>query len=238
MTLKFLEAKAVKLLYWGIVLASFAAVTIMLFTYTPVEKTMGQIQKIFYLHLPSAICAFLACLVSFVGAVGYLGKRQMAWDDLSAGGAKVAALMCTVVLITGMIWARSAWNTWWEWTPRLTFSLLLWLLYVVYLIVRSSIESRSRRATICAVYAVAAFLDVPLVYLSVRLMNDLHPKTAELMTTSMKLTLAAWFVPVTLLTAGLIVLAKNAYRREREQNARQVVEDASWSVPERPEQTP
>ncbi len=188
-------------------------------------------------HLPAGICAFLACLVAFVGAVGYLGKRQMAWDDLSAGGARVAALMCTVVLLTGMIWARSAWNTWWDWTPRLTFSLLLWLLYVVYMIVRTSIESRPRRAAICAVYAIAAFLDVPLVYLSVRLMPDLHPKSVELMTTSMKLTLAAWFVPMTLLTVGLIVLARNANRRRREQDSQQG-EETSWSVPQRPQQTP
>ena len=236
MTLDFLETRAFKRVYWGIVLASFAAVTIMLFTYTPVEK-MGQIQKIFYVHMPVAICAFLACLVAFVGGVGYLGKRDMAWDDLSAGGAKVAALMCTVVLVTGMIWARSAWNTWWEWTPRLTFSLLLWLLYVVYMIVRSAIESRARRATICAVYAIAAFLDVPLVYLSARLMKEMHPPSAKLMSMSMKLTLAAWFVPVTLLTAGLIVLVKNASRREREQSAKQI-EEASWSVTEQPPQTP
>ena len=139
-----MNSKLLWRMYWAVVVAAFAAVTVMLFTYTPVEKSMGPIQKTFYLHLPAAICAFLACLVAFVGAIGYLGKRRMAWDDLSAAGAKVAALMCTVVLITGMIWARRAWGRWWVWSPRLTFSLLLWLLYVVYLIVRSSIESRPR----------------------------------------------------------------------------------------------
>lgn len=219
-----------KRLYWITVLVSFAAVTVMLFAYTPVEKTMGPIQKMFYLHLPAAIGAFLACLVAFVGAIGYLGKREMAWDDLSAAGAKVAALMCTVVLITGMIWARKAWGKWWVWSPRLTFSLLLWLLYVVYLIVRSSIEAPPRRATICAVYAVAAFFDVPLVFLSVRLMPDIHPESID-MTGAMALTLAAWFVPVTLLAAGLIVVARNAHRRQREQDGRQV-EEASWTGPE------
>jgi heme exporter protein C len=224
-----LNSLILKRVYWAVVLVSFAVVTAMLFTYTPVEKTMGPIQKMFYLHLPAAIGAFLACLVAFVGAIGYLGKRRMAWDDLSAAGAKVAALMCTVVLVTGMIWARKAWGRWWVWSPRLTFSLLLWLLYVVYLIVRSSIESPQRRANICAVYAVAAFFDVPLVFLSVRLMPDIHPESID-MTGAMALTLAAWFVPVMLLTAGLIVVTGSAHRRQREQEG-PPVEEASWTGP-------
>jgi len=217
------------LVYWVAVLACFAAVTVMLFTYTPVEKTMGSIQKLFYIHLPAAICGFLACSVAFVGGMGYLGKRQLIWDDLAAAGAKVAALMCTVVMVTGMFWARKAWNTWWAWTPRLTFSLLLWLLYVVYLIVRSSIESRSRRANVCAVYAVAAFLDVPMVYLSVRLMDDpLHPISVP-MSTPMAWTLAAWFVPMIMLTCGLIVAGRNIHRAQREKNVPSI-EDTPWPV--------
>ena len=223
------KPKALWLLYWVAVLVCFAAVTVMLFTYTPVEETMGPVQKLFYIHMPAAICAFLACFVAFVGAIGYLGQRELIWDDLSAAGAKVAVLMCTVLLITGMFWAREVWKTWWDWTPRLTFSLLLWLLYVVYLIVRSSIESRSRRANVCAVYAVAAFLDVPMVYLSVRLMDDpLHPISVEL-NGPMALTLAAWFVPMTLLTCGLIVAGRNIHRARREKD-KPIVEEAPWSV--------
>ena len=84
-----MNATTLKRMYWVVVLASFTVVTAMLFTYTPVEKTMGSVQKVFYVHFPAALCALLACLVSFVGAIGYLGKRQMAWDDLSAAGAKV-----------------------------------------------------------------------------------------------------------------------------------------------------
>ena len=188
---------------------------------------MGPIQKIFYLHLPSAINAFVACLVAFAGGVGYLLQRKMQWDDLSAAGAKIAAVMCTIVLVTGMIWGRVAWNTWWAWTPRLTFSLLLWLLYVVYLVIRSAIPSPSRRATVSAVYAVAAFLDVPLVYLSVRLMPaPLHPVSVTMLP-AMKLTLAASFVPVTLVTVGLIAAARSANRRRRTRAA-QAMEDTSW----------
>lgn len=224
----FTESRTVSRIYWLVVIAAFAATTAMLFLYTPVEKTMGPIQKIFYVHLPSAICAFLACTVTFVGGVGYLWQRRMAWDDLSAAAAKVAALMCSVVLLTGMVWGRAAWGTWWAWTPRLTFSLLLWLLYVVYLIIRPSIESRPRRALICSVYAITAFLDVPLVYLSVRLIPDpIHPRSVAL-DGSMKLTLAAWFVPMTLLVIGLIIALKRRNCRLRERELEMAAEPA-WS---------
>jgi heme exporter protein C len=100
-----------------------------------------------------------------------------------------------------MIWGHSAWGQWWTWSPRLTFSLVLWLLYVVYVMIRASIESPQRRALISAVYGTIAFLDVPLVWLSVRLMPDIHP-TSIALAWPMKLTLIAWFVPVILLSAG------------------------------------
>ena len=215
-------------IFWLVVLIAFAAATVMLFTYTPVEKTMGLIQKIFYVHLPSAICAFLACFVAFVGGVGYLWQRRMAWDHLSSAAAVVAAVMCTVVLITGVIWGHTAWGKWWTWSPRLTFSLMLWLLYVVYLIIRPAIESPERRATISAVYAVAAFLDVPLVWLSVRLMPDIHPTSIE-MTGAMKVTLLAWFVPVTLLSAGMIV-ALYKWKCGQWDRKQSLPDDSSWSV--------
>jgi heme exporter protein C len=222
------RSKVATCVFWLVVAVCFAAVTVMLFTYTPVEQSMGPIQKIFYVHLPSAITAFLSCFVAFVGGVGYLWQRKMKWDHLSAAAAKVAALMCTIVLITGVIWGHKAWGQWWTWSPRLTFSLMLWLLYVVYLIIRPAIESPERRATISAVYAVAAFLDVPLVWLSVRLMPDIHPTTIT-MTSEMKLTLMAWFVPVTLLCAGLIVAF---YKSSRKQWARKqsLSDDSSWAV--------
>ncbi|MHC5001738.1 MAG: cytochrome c biogenesis protein [Planctomycetota bacterium] len=198
----------------AVIVAMFAVTLVMLATYTPVESTMGPVQKIFYLHLPIAINTFLACLVVFVASVGYLWQRQLWWDDLAAAAAKVATLYCAIVLLTGMVWGRSAWGLWWTWSPRLTFSLVLFLLYAVYLMIRPSIESPQRRAVVSAVYGIAAFLDVPLVYLSVRLMPDIHPTAIEL-EPSMRLTLLAWFVPVTLLSAGLIIARYRLNRRIR-----------------------
>ena len=148
--------------YWIVTLLAFAVTLTMLVTYTPIERTMGPVQKVFYIHLPVAINMFLAAIVMFVACVGYLWQRRMWWDDLAASAGQVVALSCTVVLLTGIIWGKTAWGHWWTWSPRLTLSLILWLLYVVYLMIRPAIESPHRRAVVCAVYGIAAFLDVPL----------------------------------------------------------------------------
>lgn len=190
--------------YWLATAALFAAAVAAVFLWTPVESTMGIVQKVFYLHLPVAINTFVACLITFIAGIGYLWQRRQVWDDLAVSSAKIAVLLCSVVLLTGMIWGHSAWGVWWTWSPRLTFSLVLWLLYVAYLVIRPSIESRQRRALVSAVYAVVAFLDVPLVYLSVKLMPDIHPSSISL-APQMKITLLLCFVPVTMLSAGLIV---------------------------------
>lgn len=205
-----------KPLFWVVTLALFVVVTFMLSDkITPVEATMGPIQKIFYLHLPVAINTFIAALVVFIASVGYLWQRRMFWDDLAAAAGQVTALYCSIVLLTGMIWGREAWGQWWTWSPRLTFSLVLWLLYVVYLMIRPAIESPNRRALVSAVYGIAAFLDVPVVYLSTKLMKDIHPSSVAL-DPAMRTTLLAWFVPVTLLMIGLIVTKARLNRRQRE----------------------
>jgi heme exporter protein C len=205
--------------YWTCVAALLVVAVVLATTFASTEKTMGSIQKVFYLHVPSAANAFLGCLVAFVGGVGYLWQRRTAWDNLSASGAKAAALLCTVALATGMYWAKQAWGAWWVWTPRLTLTLMLWLLYVAYLLVRSSIESRQRRAVISAVYAIAAFADVPLVYFSARLIPEpLHPISVTI-DWDMKVTLMFWFAAVTLATVGLVAAL---YGRAQRQVAREL----------------
>jgi heme exporter protein C len=190
-------------MFWTFTALAFVLALAMALWYAPVERTMGVPQKIFYAHLPVALNTFVAAFIVFVASIGYLWQRQLWWDDLADAAGKVTAILCAIVLLTGMTWARSAWNTWWTWSPRLTFSLILLLLYVVYPMVRSAIESPQRRAVVSAVYGVVAFLDVPLVYLSVKLMPDMHPTSIQL-EPAMKHTLLVWFVPVTLMMAGLI----------------------------------
>jgi heme exporter protein C len=169
-------------LAWSASLALVGAATAMTLWYAPVEATMGPVQKIFYLHLPAAIGTFLAAFVVFLASVAYVGSRRREWDRLAVAAAQVTVLYCTVVLATGMVWAKVAWGVWWTWSPRLTFSLVLWLLYVAYLAVRPALEGGgpSKRAMVCAVYGIVAFLDVPLVYLSVKLLPDVHPDSITL----------------------------------------------------------
>jgi heme exporter protein C len=190
-------------LYWIVTLTLLAVAVAMCAWYAPVEATMGPVQKILYLHLPVALNTFVAAGIVFIASIGFIWSREPIWDDLAQAAARVAVLFSLVVLLTGMIWARSAWGQWWTWSPRLTFSLVLWLLYTAYLLIRPRIESPQRRALVCAVYGVIAFMDVPLVYLSVKLLPDIHPASVEL-EPRMRDTLLVWSAAITLLCAGLI----------------------------------
>ncbi len=145
------------------------------FFHAPVEQTMGVVQKIFYFHLALALSAFLSFAVACVSGILYLLRRERRFDVAGAASVEIGVVFTTLVLITGSLWGRSIWNTWWTWDPRLTTSLILWLIYASYLILRSAVEEEGRRATFCAVIAVAGFLDVPIVFLSARMFRSIHP---------------------------------------------------------------
>ena len=153
------------------VLAGYAALFI-----APDEKTMHAIQRIFYFHVPSAICAFTAFFVVFIANFAYLGTRDMKWDCLAVAGAEVGVACSTIVLITGPIWAHPVWGIWWTWDARLTSTFVLWLLYTAYLLLRGFLDDPQRKATFTAVFGIFAFLDVPLVYFSNRLWRTQHPQ--------------------------------------------------------------
>lgn len=189
--------------YWVLTWLLVAGGVALVAFYVPTEAQMGDVQKIFYLHLPVATTTFLACFIVFAASGAYLWQREEKWDRLAHAAAEVSVLFSMVVLLTGMIWARKAWGLWWTWSPRLTFSLVLWLLYLAYLVVRPTIESAERRAVVCAVYGIIAFLDVPLVYFSTKLMPDMHPSGVDL-APAMQVTMSYWFAPVLMLCAGLI----------------------------------
>src|SRR5204863_3162152 len=129
----------------------------------PTEQTMGNVQRIFYYHVPSAWTAFLLFLINFVASVTYLIRRNAKADVLALTTAEVGVVFCTVVLITGPIWARPVWGIWWTWSPRLTLTLVLWLIYVSYLLVRR-FSSSGQTPVLASVVAVFGALDIPLVY--------------------------------------------------------------------------
>jgi heme exporter protein C len=141
----------------------------------PREETMGDVQRIFYVHVPAATVAFTLFFVNFLASIYYLWKRSAKADALAATTAEVGVVFCSVVLITGPIWARYAWGTWWSpWDMRLNTTLMLWLLYVSYLMMRRSSTAGST-SVLAAALAVFSFLDVPIVYMANRWFRTHHP---------------------------------------------------------------
>jgi len=145
------------------------------FVVAPTEKTMGEVQRIFYFHFPAALGCFAAFAVVCAAGVAYLITRAPRWDRLGRASAEVGVLFCTIVLVSGPIWARPAWGVWWTWEARLTTTLVLWLLYVAYLLVGMYTDGREQAARARAVVGIVGFLDVPLVYFSVRWWRGHHP---------------------------------------------------------------
>jgi heme exporter protein C len=158
------------------VLFLIAITTYLAFFYAPVERTMGPIQKIFYLHLPSAFTAFIAMGVCFTANLLYVFRREHKWDWLGVAAAEVGLVFISVVLVTGPIWAHPVWGIWWTWDARLTLTFVLWLLYISYLLLRSMVEEGDKRALLSAIFGIFAFLDVPLVYFSIRWWRTQHPQ--------------------------------------------------------------
>ena len=142
--------------------------------WAPTEQTMGNVQRIFYYHVPSAWVAFELFLINFVASILYLIRRSAKADILALVTAEVGVVFCTVVLITGPIWARPVWGIWWTWDLRLTLTLVLWLIYVSYLILRR-FSTSSQTPLLAAVLAVFGALDVPLVYFSIWFFRTQHP---------------------------------------------------------------
>src|ERR1700759_510133 len=163
-----------------IVLAALACLMFAFGTYeglvvAPTEETMGDVQRIFYVHVPAATVGFTMFFINFLASLVYLWKRSALADALAAASAEVGVVFCSVVLITGPIWARYAWGVWWSaWDMRLNTTLMLWLLYVSYLILRRSAVAAST-SMLAAALAVFAFLDVPIVYMANRWFRTHHP---------------------------------------------------------------
>ncbi|MHC1701990.1 MAG: cytochrome c biogenesis protein [Humidesulfovibrio sp.] len=150
-----------------------------IWAYAPVEETMGLVQKIFYIHMPLAWWALVSFFVVFAASIRHLMTRSAASDILAGAAAELGVLLSGLALVSGSIWGRAAWNVWWTWDPRLTTTLIMWFVYAGYLVLRGSSAGGGlggeRRAMVCAVLGVVAFLDVPLVFYSARIWRSVHP---------------------------------------------------------------
>jgi len=145
------------------------------FVYAQREVVMGDVQRIFYVHLPLAWVGFVAFGHAAWAGLRYLQTGRREWDVASASAAEIGVLFATLVIITGSLWARSVWGTWWTWDPQLVTYLILWLIYAGYLVLRAAAGDDSRQARFAAVFAIVGFVDVPLVWLSARYLRALSP---------------------------------------------------------------
>ena len=184
----------------------------LIFMVAPTDSVLGHVQRVFYFHVPIAIMSFVAFLVVFLGSLGYLVRRTPKWDAIAHASAEVGVVLVTLALLTGIIWARPVWNTWWTWDPRLTTTLILWLIYVAYLMVRSYAPTQSKGAIYAAGVGIIGFVDVPIVYYSVVWWRSIHPSPvvgpfaqADALEVSMSLILLFSFITFLFFFAYMVV---------------------------------
>jgi len=149
--------------------------TLMVFFYAPLEAVMGLVQKVFYFHVAAGWVGMLSFLVAAFAGVAYLRTGHRKWDIVGLSAVEIGMVFAFINIVTGSIWARPIWNTWWTWDPRLTTATIMMLIYAAYFMLRSGIDDPDRRARFGAVYAIVGFLSVPLTFFSARLFRTIHP---------------------------------------------------------------
>lgn len=209
--------------WWSVIVVATMAALIggvyAALVWAPTERTMGTVQRIFYYHVSSAWTAFVAYFVNLAASLAYLRRRQLTWDAAAVSAAELGVLFNTVNLVTGPIWAKPVWGIWWTWDARLTSTFVMWLLYVSYLLLRQFTAESPNQRVLAAVFAIFAFVDVPIVYLSIRLWRTQHPgpviagEEGSGIDPQMFLALHACFVSFLLLFVALFYWR---YRLERE----------------------
>ena len=197
-----------------------AAVALMLvaagfiFPYAPTDALQGDVQRIFYLHVSSAIAAYGCFAVVLLGGIVYLWKDSLAADRLARAGAVVGVVFTTVTLVMGMLWAKPIWGTYWTWDARLTSTLVLWIIYAGYLMVRRLAEPGRQAARFAAVVGIFGFIDVPVVHFSVTWWRTQHPGPVVINDALPSQMLLAFFVTMaaTLFLAAVMIAIR--YRIE------------------------
>ena len=219
--------------------AAVAAVALMLmagaaiFLFAPTDFLQGPVQRIFYLHVSSAIAAYGCFAVVLVGGIVYLRNESAAADRLARAGALVGVIFTTVTLVMGMLWAKPIWGTYWTWDARLTSTLVLWIIYAGYLLVRRLAEPGRQAARIGAVVGIFGFIDVPVVHFSVTWWRTQHPGPIVVNDALPPQMLAAFFLTLacTLVLAAVMIAIR--YRIETLQDEREDLLVAAQVVPAR-----
>jgi heme exporter protein C len=154
------------------------AIWLVLAALAPVERTQGIIQKIFYAHVPCVPPAYLGFILTAIGGIGYLRTRKQTWDRLAVAGAEVGIVFCTLMLLTGPLWAKPVWGHWWVWDLRLVLTLVLWFIYLAYLFLRAFAFGSDAARTFASVYGIVGTAVIPFVYYAVDIAGGrtVHPE--------------------------------------------------------------
>jgi heme exporter protein C len=197
-----------------------AVVCFIMFVATPVlianapyEATMGLVQKIFYYHVPSALTFFVAAVVCGVNSWRYLFGKNVHADRIAASAAELAVVFGIITLVTGPLWARKSWGVWWQWDVRLTSSLMMWMIFVAYLLVRKYGGAGSEK--LAAGLALFGMANVPFVYISVNYWRTIHPPTTVVPTLPVSMGGPFWFCLAAFLLL-FVVLMQLRVRLERQ----------------------
>ena len=159
----------------GVSAVLFFAALAMVFFYAPMEAVMGKVQRVFYFHIATAWLGMLGFMSSGVAGIAYLRTGNRKWDIVELAAVEISLVFFFITIVSGSIWARPAWNTWWTWDVRLTTATVVELVYFAYMFLRQGIEDPDRRARFGAVYTILGFISVPLTFISIRLFQSIHP---------------------------------------------------------------
>lgn len=147
----------------------------MVLFYAPREAVMGEVQRVFYFHVSAGWVGAVAFLVTAVAGILYLTRGSRKWDNVAVASVEIGVVFTLINILSGSIWARPVWNTWWTWDPRLVTATIMELIYIAYLMLRQGIEDPERRARFGSVYGIVGFISVPITFLSIRLLRTIHP---------------------------------------------------------------
>jgi heme exporter protein C len=181
----------------------------------PYESTMGLVQKIFYFHVACGMAMFFAAFVSGIGSAAFLFTRKLSADRLAVAGAELAAIVGLLVLVTGPLWARKAWGTWWVWDPRITSTFVMWMIFNAYLLLRRYGGPGAER--LAAAVSLFGMANVPFVYWSVNVWRTMHPKTSVIPTLQAGMRGTFWFSVAAFILLSIVILVLRTELEKRRQ---------------------
>ena len=166
-------------IYLGFISLSAVSMLVSLYMallWAPTEITLGDSQRIFYIHIPLAWLGMLSVIILAIFSIAYLITRNIKWDNLAYSTAELGFILITLVLVTGMIWSKAEWTVWWTWDPKLTTTVILWFIYLAYIMLRKYGPSDLRGASYGAVLGIIGAIDVPMIYMAANWWSSAHPE--------------------------------------------------------------